>query len=139
MSDSLQPHRLELTRLPRPWDFPGKGTGVGCHFLLQVGKMVNLTLCMFYHNFILFIYLFFLTGAPDAELSPRRPEARAWPQSGCGAQPPPTTVLKSVYYEKNCTNNEYSLKKHQKMEEIILVTSKPPRLLQKATKKSSLL
>ena len=23
------------TRLPRPWDFPGKGTGVGCHFLLQ--------------------------------------------------------------------------------------------------------
>ena len=23
------------TRLPRPWDFPGKNTGVGCHFLLQ--------------------------------------------------------------------------------------------------------
>ena len=23
------------TRLLRPWDFPGKSTGVGCHFLLQ--------------------------------------------------------------------------------------------------------
>src|SRR5574342_182846 len=22
-------------RLPRPWDSPGKNTGVGCHFLLQ--------------------------------------------------------------------------------------------------------
>ena len=51
VSDSLRPHRLELTRLPHPWDFPGKGTGVACHFFLQVGKMVNLTLCMFYHNF----------------------------------------------------------------------------------------
>ena len=23
------------TRLPRPWDSPGKNTGMGCHFLLQ--------------------------------------------------------------------------------------------------------
>ena len=29
------PHGLRPTRLLRPWDFPGKGTGVGCHFLLQ--------------------------------------------------------------------------------------------------------
>ena len=34
-SDSLQPHRLWPTRLLCPWDFPGKNTGVGCHFLLQ--------------------------------------------------------------------------------------------------------
>ena len=27
--------RLQPTRLLRPWDFPGKSTGVGCHFLLQ--------------------------------------------------------------------------------------------------------
>ena len=25
----------EPTRLLRPWNFPGKNTGVGCHFLLQ--------------------------------------------------------------------------------------------------------
>ena len=35
VSDSLQPHELQPTRLLCPWDFPGKNTGVGCHFLLQ--------------------------------------------------------------------------------------------------------
>ena len=35
MSDSVQPHRRQPTRLPGPWDSPGKNTGVGCHFLLQ--------------------------------------------------------------------------------------------------------
>ena len=35
MSDSVQPHRRQPTRLPRLWDSPGKNTGVGCHFLLQ--------------------------------------------------------------------------------------------------------
>ena len=35
VSDSLQPHRRQPTRLPHPWDSPGKNTGVGCHFLLQ--------------------------------------------------------------------------------------------------------
>ena len=31
----LRPHRLQLTRLLCPWDFPGNSTGVDCHFLLQ--------------------------------------------------------------------------------------------------------
>ena len=35
VSDSLRPHGLQPTRLPRPWDFPGKSTGVGCHRLLR--------------------------------------------------------------------------------------------------------
>ena len=35
VSDSLPPHGLQPTRLLCPWDFPGKSTGVGCHFLLQ--------------------------------------------------------------------------------------------------------
>ena len=35
MSDSVRPHRWQPTRLPRPWDSPGKNTGVGCHFLLH--------------------------------------------------------------------------------------------------------
>ena len=38
MSDSVQSHRRKPTRLPRPWDSPGKNTGVGCHFLLQCMK-----------------------------------------------------------------------------------------------------
>ena len=39
MSDSVRPHRWQLTRLPCPWDSPGKNTGVGCHFLLQCMKV----------------------------------------------------------------------------------------------------
>ena len=35
MSNSVQPHRRQPTTLPRPWDSPGKNTGVACHFLLQ--------------------------------------------------------------------------------------------------------
>ena len=35
VSDSYRPHRLQPTRLLRPWDFPGKSTGVGCHCLLR--------------------------------------------------------------------------------------------------------
>ena len=34
MSNSVQPH-IWPTRLPRPWDSPGKNTGVGYYFLLQ--------------------------------------------------------------------------------------------------------
>ena len=39
MSDSVRPHRRQPTRLPHPWDSPGKNTGVGCHFLLQCVKV----------------------------------------------------------------------------------------------------
>ena len=37
-TDSVRPHRRQPTGLPRPWDSPGKNTGVGCHFLLQCMK-----------------------------------------------------------------------------------------------------
>ena len=39
MSDSVPPHRRQPTRLPCPWDSPGKNTGVGCHFFLQCTKV----------------------------------------------------------------------------------------------------
>ena len=39
MSDSVRPLRRQPTRLPRPWDSPGKSTGVGCHFLIQCMKV----------------------------------------------------------------------------------------------------
>jgi len=35
MSDSLWLSGLEPARLLCPWDFPGKNTGMGCHFFLQ--------------------------------------------------------------------------------------------------------
>ena len=39
VSDSVRPHRQQPTRLPCPWDSPGKNNGVGCHFLLQCMKV----------------------------------------------------------------------------------------------------
>jgi len=39
VSDSVRPHGWQPTRLPHPWDSPGKNTGVGCHFLLQCMKV----------------------------------------------------------------------------------------------------
>ena len=39
MSDSVRPHRRQPTRLPHPWDSPGKNTGVGCHFCFQCMKV----------------------------------------------------------------------------------------------------
>ena len=41
MSDSVRPQRWQPTRLTRPWDSPGKNTGVGCHFLLQCMKVTS--------------------------------------------------------------------------------------------------
>ena len=42
MSNSVRPHRRQLTRLPCPWDSPGKNTGVGCHCLLRHANKVIL-------------------------------------------------------------------------------------------------
>ena len=44
VSDPQQPHELQPSRLLRPWDFPGKSTGVGCHCLL---RFKPLSLCYF--------------------------------------------------------------------------------------------
>ena len=43
MSNSVRPHRRQPTRLPYPWDSPGKNTGAGCHFLLQCMKVKSLS------------------------------------------------------------------------------------------------
>ena len=39
---SRQPHGLQPTRLLRPWDFPGKSTGVGCHCLISAKSLFNI-------------------------------------------------------------------------------------------------
>ena len=41
VSNSVWPHRQQPTRLPSPWDSPGKNTGVGCHFRLHCVKVKN--------------------------------------------------------------------------------------------------
>ena len=50
MSDSLRPHGLQPTRLLHPWDFLGKNTGVGCHFLktIQICLLFYLSLIIYH-------------------------------------------------------------------------------------------
>ena len=48
-SDCLQPHGLSPTRIFCAWNFPGKNTGVGFHFLLQrifAAQGSNLIFCI---------------------------------------------------------------------------------------------
>ena len=68
VSDSLRPHGLQPTRLLRPWDFPGRSTGVGCHCLLpkrfyfllkkKLAKQVHETSVKFLSSVILTIETF---------------------------------------------------------------------------------
>ena len=41
VSNSQRPHELEPTRLLRPWDFPGRSTGVGCHSRVHLEQKVK--------------------------------------------------------------------------------------------------
>ena len=69
VSDSLRPHGLRPTRLLCPWNFPGKNTGVGCHFLLQgifLTKGLNLGL------------LHWQAGSLPAEPLGKTPEELEW-------------------------------------------------------------
>ena len=42
VSDSVRPHRQQPTRLPHPWDSPGKNTGVGCHLCFLTCPLIHL-------------------------------------------------------------------------------------------------
>ena len=49
MCSALRPHRLQPSRFLCPWNFPGKNTGKGCHFLLQKifpTQRLNLSVCV---------------------------------------------------------------------------------------------
>ena len=46
MSDSVRPHRWQPTRLPRPWDSPGKNNGVGCHLMAHFKEKERKESCM---------------------------------------------------------------------------------------------
>ena len=57
MSDSVWPHRWQLTRLPRPWDSPGKSTGVGGdnkfykNIIESLGKLKKIRLTRIWSDF----------------------------------------------------------------------------------------
>jgi len=58
MSDSARTHRWQPIRLPRPWDSPGKNTGVACHFLLQgMNYLYEIRRCHLEPACLLFFFL----------------------------------------------------------------------------------
>ena len=54
MSDSVWPHRRQPTRLPHPWDSPGKDTGVGFHY--YTAKWFNYMQIHIYIYIYIYIY-----------------------------------------------------------------------------------
>ena len=50
----VTPWIVDCTKLLHPWDFQGKSTGVGCHFLLQENQ--RFTLKKLFHFFWLFYF-----------------------------------------------------------------------------------
>ena len=80
MSDSVQPHGLQPTRLLRPWDSPGKNTGVGCHFLLQYPYTLELTkwLRLAYLTLFTLPHLDLLMATPAKTMAPAPPPG-PWP------------------------------------------------------------
>ena len=50
VSDSLQPHGLQPARLFCPWDFPGKNTGVSCHFLQGIFSTQGSNSCVLHQQ-----------------------------------------------------------------------------------------
>ena len=73
----LATHGLQPTRLLRPWDFPSKSTGMGCHCLLCSWALASFNLDAFSkasHNSLpcskfLLNYLFLRDAFPDSLLS----------------------------------------------------------------------
>ena len=101
MSNSVQPHRRQPTRLPRPWDSPGKNTGVGCHFLHQCMKVNSLSR----------VRLLATPWTADYQAPPSMRFSRQEYWSGL---PLPSFV--SIYiYPKECSRDEETWKKKKSL------------------------
>ena len=95
MSDSSRPHGLQPTRLLRPWDFPGKSTGVGCHCLLRYALLMCDKLP-----------LKDLQTAQHLERSFCLPRLRPWPSAG--APTPGRRWLSGFYGADLCGGQDSS-------------------------------
>ena len=85
--DSLEPHGLQPTRLLRPWDFPGKSSGVGCQCLPQFLQYNEVNqLCMSSHFSRVWLFGTLWTVARKAPLSMGFSRQEYW--SGLPCSPP---------------------------------------------------
>ena len=58
VSDSSWPHGLQPPSLLHPWDFPGKGTGVGCHCLLHFRGLATINSAVV--NIVVHVYFYLM-------------------------------------------------------------------------------
>ena len=79
MSDPLRPCGLQPTRPFGPWDFLGKNTGVGCHFLLQ-GIFPTRLIIIYSNNCIVYLCPFCLLGLSDDSKGHSKAERERKPQ-----------------------------------------------------------
>ena len=98
VSNSLRPHGLYPLPRPAPrspWDFPGKNTGAGCHFLLQRIRLTqgwNLhLLCLLYWlvSFVAFCFFNQLSHQGQPSFSP----AVSWCVYAPSPSSPPRSLL----------------------------------------------
>ena len=95
---TLRPHRWQPTKLPHPWDSPGKNSGVGFHFLLQCVKgksqseVAQSCPTLFFFFFRVLLLATPWTAAHQASLSMEFSRQEYW--SGVPLPSPPHPVRK---------------------------------------------
>ena len=106
MSDSSRPHGLQPTRLLRPWDFPGKSTGVGCHCLLRACQPSLLSKSLLFNKAVSYPSLFVVQSlSPVYSLRPHGLQ-HAW--LPCPS-PSPRNLLKLMSPESVMPSNHLLL------------------------------
>ena len=95
MSDSLQPHGLQPTRLLCPWDFLGKSTGVGCHCLLRLWHEISLIASC--ELLVVMCGIYF----PDQEWNPGSP-ALLWVCRVLATEPPGKSLILCYFLNDIC-------------------------------------
>ena len=117
MSASLRSHGLQPSRLLCSWDFPGKKTGVGCHFLLQgifLTQGLNLCLlCFLYCRQILYHCTIW-----DAYLTEKSINVKSWSKPDKFFR----TIVENIYWENTFSWKTAETKKEISHFKYILIT-----------------
>ena len=79
MSDSVRSHRQQPTRLHRPWDSPGKNTGVGCHSF-PLSSLIDATFSQRCHNAVLDVDILSFSSLKPGRWSTETPAEDKAPQ-----------------------------------------------------------
>jgi len=114
VSDSLWPHELQPSRLLCPWDYPGKNTGVGCHFLLPgIFPTQGLNPCLLHRRQILYHFELPKWMKTPCYRTGLRPSSKCF--TCIHSLTPPTTRQCRHYYYPHFTDEETEAQRGQLM------------------------